>query len=94
MKRIFLYIEPIWLGSKNQISIRRVLAIIFSIDMVTNINYTIRNWEVGKSLADAAMLVGIEAGLITALLALTTYTSAINQSEHVRNKRITDENLG
>jgi hypothetical protein len=30
--------------------------------------------ELGKSYADAAMLLGIEAGLIAALLSLTTYS--------------------
>ena len=75
--KLFKYIEPMWLGHDREISVRRVLAIALSIDLIMNINYVIHHWEIGKSVADAAMLVGIEAGLITALLALTTYTNAV-----------------
>jgi hypothetical protein len=67
-----------WIGNDNKLSIRRFLALIFSFDFISNLHYTVRNWEIGKSYADAAMLLGIEAGLIAALLSLTTYSSSIN----------------
>lgn len=80
--KVFKYIEPMWLGNDNKFSIRRFLSLIFSIDLVTNIHHIVRNWEVGKSYADAALLFGIEAGLVAALLSLTTYSAAINKPSH------------
>ena len=79
--RIFKYLEPMWLGNDKRVSIRRVLAIIFSIDFVKNISFVIHNWVSGQSYADIAMLLGLEAGLIAALLALTTYANMIKKSE-------------
>jgi hypothetical protein len=80
MIKLFKYIEPLWLGKNGKISIRRVLALAFSIDLIRNLSQVISNWEVGKSYADIAMLLGLEAGLIAALLALTTYSQNISQS--------------
>jgi hypothetical protein len=74
LKTLFKYIEPLWLGTNGKISIRRVLALAFSTDLIRNISHAIYKWEAGKSYADVAMLLGIEAGLIAALLALTTYS--------------------
>lgn len=79
--KIFKYLEPMWLGNDKRVSIRRVLAIVFSIDFIRNISFVIHNWEPGKSYADIAMLLGLEAGLIAALLALTTYANMIKKSE-------------
>jgi hypothetical protein len=79
MKKVFKYIEPLWLGTNGKISIRKVLALVFSIDFVRNTSHAIYKWEIGKSYADVAMLLGIEAALIAALLSLTTYTAMINK---------------
>jgi len=79
MKKLFKYIEPIWLGTNNKLSIRRVLALVFSIDLVRNTSHIIHRWEMGKSYADVAMLLGLEAALIAALLSLTTYSAMINK---------------
>lgn len=87
MKKIitnaFKYIEPMWLGKNNEVSIRRVLALCFSLDFLRNISYIIHQWEIGKSLSEATMLLGLEVGLIVSLLALTTYSSGlpINKTE-------------
>ena len=75
MKKIFKYIEPMWLGYDKQVSIRRVLALMFSFDIIVSMQFIIRNWEIGKSYSEAAILLGIEAGLVAALLSLTTYSS-------------------
>lgn len=75
MKKIWKYLEPMWLGTKGKISVRRVLALAFSVDFIRNTHHAITQWEAGKSYADVAMLLGIEAGLIAALLSLTTYTN-------------------
>ena len=74
MLKLFKYIEPLWLGSNGKISIRRILALAFSIDLIKNISHAIHYWEAGKSYAEVAMLLGLEAGLVAALLALTTYS--------------------
>lgn len=81
MKNIFNYFEPLWIGTRNKISIRRLLALCFSIDFISNTSHAIRNFEVGKSYADIAMLLGIEAGLIAALLSLTTYSNSLKQKQ-------------
>ena len=79
MKKVFKYIEPLWLGTNDKISIRKVLALAFSTDFVRNTSHAIYKWEIGKSYADVAMLLGIEAALVAALLSLTTYTAMINK---------------
>jgi hypothetical protein len=73
--KLFKYIEPMWLGSDGHLSIRRFLALSFSINLIMNVRHVIHNWDGTKSYADAALLLGIEAGLIAALLSLTTYSS-------------------
>lgn len=79
MKKLFKYIEPIWLGTNNKLSIRRVLALVFSIDLVRNTSHIIHKWEMGKSYSDVTMLLGLEAALIAALLSLTTYSGYITK---------------
>ena len=79
MLKIFKYIEPLWLGKNNKVSIRRVLALAFSIDLIRNISHAIYKWEAGKSYAEVAMLLGLEAGLVAALLALTTYSQNVTR---------------
>ncbi len=75
--KIFKYIENMWIGRDGKPSIRRVFAIALIIDFINNTNYAIHKWEVGKSYADVAMLLGIEAGLVAALLTLTTYSTTV-----------------
>lgn len=82
MKNIFKYFEPLWMGSKNKISIRRFLALCFSLDFIINTSHAIHTFEEGKSYADIAMLLGIEAGLVAALLSLTTYSSTLKQNQN------------
>lgn len=90
IKAIFRYIEPIWLGSNKKMSIRRSLALCFAIDFIINTSHAIHNPVEGKSYADVAMLLGIEAGLVAALLSLTTYTNAVKQKAEA-NVEQTDE---
>ena len=75
VKKVFTYLEPVWLGNDNKISIRRILALSFSLDLMRNISYVIHKWEIGKSYSDVAMLLGIEAALVAALMSLTTYSA-------------------
>ena len=77
MIKLFKYIEPLWLGTNGKISIRKILSLAFSIDLIRNISHTIHNWRLGKSYADVAMLLGLEAALIAALLSLTTYSTMV-----------------
>lgn len=75
LTKIFKYLEPVWIGNNGKPSIRKVLALAFAYDLMDNISYAVQKFEVGKSLADVALVVGIEAGLIAGLLALQTYSS-------------------
>ena len=77
MIKLFKYIEPLWLGTNNKISIRKILSLAFSIDFVSNISFVIHKWEIGKSYSDVAMLLGLEAALIAALLSLTTHSTMV-----------------
>lgn len=70
-----------WLGSNSKMSIRRFLALCFSADFIINISHAIYNFPDTKSYSEVAMLLGLEAGLIAALLSLTTYTNTINQKK-------------
>ena len=80
--KLFKYVEPMWLGGDDKISIRRFLSLVFSFDLIINLSHIVNDWEIGKSYADAALLLGIEAGLIAALLSLTTYSASKNITSH------------
>jgi hypothetical protein len=73
------YFKSIIEGGDGKASIRKVLALTFSIDFIRNMSYIVHKWELGKSLAEAAMLLGLEAGLIAALLSLTTYQTIMSE---------------
>jgi len=71
-----------WVGKDGKPSIRRVFAIALIIDFINNTNYAIHKWEVGKSYADVAMLLGIEAGLVAALLTNRSRTCCCIVNSH------------
>lgn len=74
IQQLFWYVEPMWLSSiDNKMSLRAVLAMAFSIDFISSLSFAVRKWSEGRSYEGLAMVLGIEAGLIAALLALTTY---------------------
>jgi uncharacterized metal-binding protein len=94
MKRIFRYIENLWVGKDRKPSIKSVLAIVFSINFLKITTYAVYRWEAGKSLSDLALVLGIEAGFIAALLGLTTYSN-IQHKMMEKDKPIVDNaNLG
>jgi len=72
------YFRSLIEGGDKKPSIRKILALVFSIDLIRNMSYIVHKWELGKSLAEAAMLLGLEAGLIAALLSLTTYQTIMS----------------
>lgn len=95
MKKVFKYIENLWIGNDGKPSIRSLLALLFSIDLLNTFHkladatYQLMKillsdkqiesqviTSVGSFLAQEAMIVGIEAGLIAGLLALKTYQSS------------------
>lgn len=88
--KLFKYIEPIWLGNSGKPSIRRVLALAFSYNLATNITETLSNPKLMNSYAEVAMLLGIEAGLIAALMSLTTYTTALASKKNSSTSIETD----
>lgn len=98
IKKIFKYLEPLWLGNDNKISLRSVLAFALTVDfiinvhncagMVTKVLYLIYRDKVidpllissmSANLAQIAMILGIEAALIAAMLALKTYQNNITK---------------
>jgi hypothetical protein len=92
MKKVFKYIENLWIGNDSKPSLRSVLAIAFSIDLIINIHrsasivvkvlkliYIDKRVDatviaaMSGNLAQIVLILGIEATLIAALLALKTY---------------------
>lgn len=93
MKKVFLYIEPIWLDNSNKkISLRSVAAIALLIDFIINLHNSaaivtkvLKLLFIDKpvdstliaamsgNLAQIAMMLITEAGLIAAMLALKTF---------------------
>lgn len=73
--KLFKYIEPAWTGNDKKVSLRAILAIAFSIDFIRNLSHAIYKWDAGKSLEGLSLTLGIEAGLIVALLGLRMYQS-------------------
>lgn len=80
--KFFRYVEPMWLGNDGKLSIRRFLALAFSSNVMMNTHHIIKNWEANNSYADAALLLGVEAGLIAAFLSLTTYTNIVDSKKN------------
>ena len=78
----FKYFRSIIEGGDKKPSIRKLLALVFSIDLIRNMSHIVHKWELGKSLAEAAMLLGLEAGLIAALLSLTTYQTIMSEKNN------------
>lgn len=94
MKKYLKYIGNIWCGDDGKLSIKRVLATLFSVDLCNNFHKAgdvIYEFVVlyksgkildplivaslGSFLSSEIVIMGIEAGLITAFLSLTTYQS-------------------
>ncbi len=79
IKKFFKYIEPLWSGPDGKISLRSTLAIIFSYGFIKQLSYAIYKWSDGRSMEGLSLVLGIEAGLIVALLGLTTYQNMATQ---------------
>lgn len=99
MKRIFKYFENTWLGPDGLPSVKRILAIAFSVHIMYSITANLRSYvrlidsiyvdpkrydaatisAAGNSLSNLAMVLGIEAGLVAALLGLASYQQVQNE---------------
>jgi hypothetical protein len=86
LSQVFYYVSHIWLGADGKPSVRAVLALSFSFDIIRNTSFAIRKWETGKSYADVALLLGIEAGLVVSLLGLTAITNMAKNKLEANNK--------
>lgn len=75
IKNIFLYLEPLWLGRDNKISIRQTSAIALIIDFISNLHHAVYRWDVGKSFEGLSLILGIEAGLVVSLLGISAIQS-------------------
>lgn len=109
MKKIFKYIEPLWLGNDKKISLRSVAAIGLIIDLIINIHncasvvvkllnlvYKDKTIDpalvasISGNLAQIAMILGIEAALIAAMLALKTYQNNVIRPTETPSSPIPD----
>ena len=75
IKKIFNYIEPMWLGADGKISLRAVLAIFFSWKLIQNLDYGVRKWASDRSLEGLNSSMMILAGLIAALLGIAAWSN-------------------
>lgn len=75
MKKLFKYIENLWIGPDGKLSLHRAMAIVICINMLCNMSHAVRKWDSGHSLSDLAMAMGVEAGLVATLLGFTTYSN-------------------
>lgn len=100
MKRLFKYLEPLWVdGKSKKISLKGVVSIALVTDFIINVHNsanvvgkvlklilkdkTVPGDVVGAmatNLAQIAMIIGIEAALIAALLGLKSYENNISKS--------------
>ena len=79
ISKIFKYVEPLWQGPDGKMSVRATLGIAFSINFMYNLSHAIYKWEMNRPLEGLALVLGIEAGLIAAFFALTTYQNVLAQ---------------
>lgn len=77
LQKIFAYLEPLWIGNDGKISLRLTLSISFAINIMFNTNRALKAIFAGASVADVALILGIQAGLIAGLLALKTYQNTV-----------------
>lgn len=106
MKKVVKYIVSIFTDSKGIPSLRRILAFILTMHFIHIVNRSLSIFSdfikdrehldagiissVGSTLANVAMIVGIEGGLIAALLALTTYQAF----QFDKNSLSSNDNIG
>lgn len=87
IKAFFAYWSPLWTGEDHKPSLKAVLAIAFSIDFITNLRHAIYKWNDGRSLEGLSLVLGIEAGLVAALLGITAWSN-------MTAKRIDNQGFG
>jgi len=79
LKKIFFYLEPLWVGGDGKISLRASLAIFFSWKLVENLDYGIQKWAEDRTLSGLDSNLIILAGLIAALLGITAYSNVAHR---------------
>jgi len=80
LKSIWAYIKPLWEGKDGKPSIRAFIAIVITYDFIRNSHYAIKNCS--DHLAEAVMLIGVHAALITALLGLRALENRWNNRDN------------
>ncbi len=76
LKKLFKYLEPLWTGVDGRISLRACLAIFLSWKLVQNLDYVIMKWGSDRPIAGVDSNLLILAGLIAALLSLSTWQNS------------------
>lgn len=90
--KLFKYLEPLWTGNDGKISLRATGSIALIIDFISNLSHSIYKWDAGRSLEGLSLVLGIEAGLIAALLGLTAYANASAQKIDAQTSNLTSNN--
>lgn len=78
-KKIFTYISPLWSGDDGKPSIRRVLAIAFSVDFIISIHKCV---EIGSRVINLIYLnKTVDAGVVAALSGNLAQITLMNATE-------------
>lgn len=83
IKIFWNYIKVIWEGKDGKPSFRTIAAAYLLYNFTKNINYGIKYCL--DNIAELAMLLGIEAALIAALLGLKMYENIMNKNNPLGN---------
>lgn len=75
INKTFKYLEPLWTGRDEKISLRACMAIFLGWDFVTTMRYATQKWAADRSLEGLSLVLGIEAGLIATLLGLNVWSN-------------------
>lgn len=67
------YMRYLWEGRNNKPDIKKILAVIFSYNFISNFSYAVKKWSEGRNLEGLSASLMIEAGLIAALIGATSY---------------------
>lgn len=78
-KQVWDYIRPLWEGQDKRISVRSSLAIFFSVVFATTLSHAVWKWEAGRSIEGLTGALTIIAGLIVALLGITTIQNVMDR---------------
>lgn len=75
ISKTWTYLEPIWLGNDGKLSLRNVSALALVVHFMFMMTNAFYNWEAGKSLEGAAMVLTVEMGGILTMMGFAVWSN-------------------